>query len=289
LGYLACRWRAGVFAYPANEAHGTHIRFRQKGASMAEYTLAQADDPSTERERLGLLEAVHDPWTIANFQTLGVAAGWRCIDIGAGGGSIARWLAERVGSTGSVLAIDLDLRLLEPLATPTLSARRLDVRHDELPKDADLVHSRFLLEHLPEYESVLQRMIRAVRTGGWLVVTDADFRTVRLSEPDAAFDRVAASFLAAIRTAGWNTQLGPSLSSLFENAGLVDVAAASWQTYSRGSAHAVLFAETYKRLRALLIRHGAKASEIDRAVKRLVSREVGFFGPTTWTAWGRRA
>jgi SAM-dependent methyltransferase len=255
---------------------------------MAEYTLAQAGDPTTERQRLALLETCYDRRTIARLQRLGIAPGWRCLDVGAGGGSISRWLAERVGSSGSVVAIDLDLRLLEPLATPTLSVRRVDIRREELPEGADLVHARFLLEHLPECETVLRRMIRALRPGGWLVITDADYRTVRLSEPDAAFDRVASSFGAAIRAAGWDTQLGPSLASLFENAGLVDVSAESCQDYGRGGAHAVLFAATCRRLRDVLTQHGASAADVDRIETRLASSTVGFFSPTSWTAWGRR-
>jgi ubiquinone/menaquinone biosynthesis C-methylase UbiE len=254
---------------------------------MTEYTLAQAGDPTAERQRLELLESCYNPWTIASLQRLGVAPGWRCIEVGAGGGSIARWLAERVGPTGSVLAIDLDLRLLEPLATSTLAVRRLDICHEELPTDANLVHARLLLEHLPDPQTVLQRMTRALRPGGWLVITDADFRTVRLSAPHATFDRVASSFISAIRAAGWDTQLAPSLGSMFENAGLVDVSAESWQTYERGGALAVLFAATCRRLRDLLIAHGASAANIDD-VEEIASSNVGFFSPTSWTARGRK-
>jgi ubiquinone/menaquinone biosynthesis C-methylase UbiE len=88
---------------------------------MSRYLLAQAPAPEAERQRLALLQEYYDPRTIARLENLGVAAGWRCIDVGAGGGSIAQRLAERVGPTGSVLAVDLDLRLLEPLATAMVS------------------------------------------------------------------------------------------------------------------------------------------------------------------------
>lgn len=60
------------------------------------------------------LEATFDPSTIGYLTGVGVTAGWACWEIGAGGGSIARWLAERVGPTGSVLATDIDPRFIPP-------------------------------------------------------------------------------------------------------------------------------------------------------------------------------
>lgn len=88
------------------------------------------------RRRLALLEACHDPASIRRAEALGVGGGWHCLDAGAGGGSFARWLARRVGDTGSVVAVDLDVRLLEHATTPGLEVRRLDLVADELPRDA---------------------------------------------------------------------------------------------------------------------------------------------------------
>ena len=42
--------------------------------------------------------------------------GWRCAELGAGAGSVARWLLERGGRRGSVTAIDSDTALLADLA-----------------------------------------------------------------------------------------------------------------------------------------------------------------------------
>ena len=61
-----------------------------------------------ERERLGHLEAVWDPGTIRQLETVGVGEGWQCAEIGAGTGSIAEWLSHRVGATGHVVATDIE-------------------------------------------------------------------------------------------------------------------------------------------------------------------------------------
>jgi SAM-dependent methyltransferase len=251
------------------------------------YTLDQAGDP-TEWQRLALLQNCYDPKTIPKLEQLGVAPGWCCFDVGAGAGSIARWLAERVAPNGCVLAIDLDTTLLDPLASPTISVKRMDIRCEELPEDADLVHSRLLLEHLPDRQEVLLRMVRALRPGGWILLTDTDFRAVRLSEADSAFDRLASVFAIATEAAGWNMQFGPELPSMLESVKLTDVAAECWQSYGRGNPSAILLARTYRRLRNLLIRHGADPADIDHVETRIASANVGVFSPMSWMAWGRR-
>ena len=100
--------------------------------------------------------------------------GWRCLDVGAGGGSLTQWLCERVGPRGSVVAVDADTRFLDKLGAANLEVRRADVVHEPLPERAfDLVHTRFLLQHLPERERVLEKLARAVKPGGLLVVFDS--------------------------------------------------------------------------------------------------------------------
>jgi hypothetical protein len=60
-----------------------------------------------QRARLRTLETLFDPGTIRYLEARGVAPGWRCAKVGAGRGSIAAWLYDRVGPEGSVLATDL--------------------------------------------------------------------------------------------------------------------------------------------------------------------------------------
>jgi 2-polyprenyl-3-methyl-5-hydroxy-6-metoxy-1,4-benzoquinol methylase len=69
----------------------------------------QADDELT---RLKLIEQLNDPSTFRQLDAIGVAEGWRCLEVGAGAGSVVRWLSQRVGPAGKVVAIDLDVRFL---------------------------------------------------------------------------------------------------------------------------------------------------------------------------------
>ncbi|TMA30911.1 MAG: class I SAM-dependent methyltransferase [Deltaproteobacteria bacterium] len=122
-----------------------------------------------ERQRLARIEAWLDPHSIRIFEEHGVQPGWRCLDVGAGGGSLTQWLCERVGPRGSVVALDADTRFLDKLGAANLEVRRADVEHEPLPEgEFDLVHTRFLLQHLPERERVLEKLARGLKPGGLL-------------------------------------------------------------------------------------------------------------------------
>lgn len=75
---------------------------------MADYPFDQAWQH--ESERLTALEQGLDPGTIRHLEALGVGPGWRCWEVGAGAGSIAAWLCQRVGDEGHVIATDLTLQ-----------------------------------------------------------------------------------------------------------------------------------------------------------------------------------
>jgi predicted O-methyltransferase YrrM len=70
--------------------------------------------------RLRLMEAECDPPTFRYLDAIGVGAGWRCLEVGAGAGSVVRWLSGRVGPRGRVVAVDIDPRFLGNLVGRTL-------------------------------------------------------------------------------------------------------------------------------------------------------------------------
>jgi SAM-dependent methyltransferase len=129
-------------------------------------------------ERLAALERDRDHATIRCLEAIGVAAGWHCLEIGGGGGSIAAWLCQRVEATGRVVATDTNTRFLATLDYPCLEVLTHDVVTEDLPTSAfDLVHTRAVLTHLPEAGAVLKKMAGAVKPGGWLLVEEMDFST----------------------------------------------------------------------------------------------------------------
>ena len=139
---------------------------------QGEYLL---DSAATQTgQRFSGLEATFDGATFRYLAATGVGAGWSCWEIAAGGGSIARWLAEQVVPGGCVLATDLEIKWM-PAEPAAVRVARHDVASDPVPENAhDLIHARLVLVHLPERDRVLTALAAALRPGGWLVVEDFD-------------------------------------------------------------------------------------------------------------------
>ncbi len=179
-----------------------------------------------ERARLDSLTTLYDPGTLAVCERLGLEAGWRCLDVGAGTGTLAEALAARVAPSGTVVAADIDTRFLEPLASGNLSAIALDVTKQPLPSDQfDLVHARLLLEHLPARDEALASMIRATTPGGWVLVEDFDWVTALVVDPPSeVHDRVATAIQSLFTSHGYDAHYGRSLPRRLRAAGLTNVA-----------------------------------------------------------------
>jgi ubiquinone/menaquinone biosynthesis C-methylase UbiE len=145
-----------------------------------------------DRERwLSLLEELQDPDTIRRLEGVGVAPGWRALEVGAGRGSIASWLADRVTEAGRVLATDIDTTLLEELGDDRIEVVRHDVLADDLPSESfDLVHCRALLVHLSDPERALERMAGWLKPGGVLVAEEPWTDVARLA-PDPVVAKAA--------------------------------------------------------------------------------------------------
>ena len=69
-------------------------------SGRSEYALPNLDPAAAER--FAGLEALCDPVTVQHLEGVGVTAGWSCLEVGGGGGSVARWLSDRVGGDGHV-------------------------------------------------------------------------------------------------------------------------------------------------------------------------------------------
>jgi SAM-dependent methyltransferase len=251
-----------------------------------------------QRERLRALETLLDAGTIGHLSRLGVGPGWRCAEIGAGGGSIAGWLCERVGPTGSVLAADLDTTVVSELSHANLEVRTHDVLVDELPSEAfDLVHARLLLAWLADPGVALRRLVAALKPGGWLLSEEMDFVSVA---PDPAIDPDAAALFGRVVHAH-NTVLaernafdpffGRRLAGLLAAAGLAEVAtegrAAIWHGGGPGG---TAWRLTLSQLREPMIASGLVGeAEVDAAIALCDDPRLRLLSQITIAAWGRRA
>jgi SAM-dependent methyltransferase len=179
-------------------------------------------DRPTELQRLRLRERVMDPETRRVLLARGLRADWRCLELGAGTGSVARWLARRCRD-GHVVATDVDTRHLLALRSPNLEVLQHDVVQDEFAEGSfDLIHARSLLVNVPERDAVLPKIARWLAPGGWAVLEEP--LVVHDSSPYPAFRRLFDAYERALALShGGDARWTRRLPLLLHEAGLGDV------------------------------------------------------------------
>jgi SAM-dependent methyltransferase len=161
---------------------------------------------------LGLRNDVYRRPLATALDRLGLREGWRCADVGAGGGDVTVALAEVVGRDGRVYAVDSDPRARDAVARAAAAHAQVfaitQAAEDlTLPEPVDLAFCRFLLMHVVDPVVALRRMGAAVRGGGWVVAQEPITSAGRvgglpLSMPDARHPDVGALLPALARDAG---------------------------------------------------------------------------------------
>ncbi len=250
--------------------------------------LGHYDDP--ERERVAVLAASFGPSTFGVLEELGVGPAWRCLDAGAGNGSVARWLAGRV-EPGAVLAVDQDVRFFGAASEPNLVIKELDLVTGDLPEAAfDLVFARLVLLHLPEREAVLDKLCRAVAAGGYLMIAEgvADLGLAS-AHPEMramwqAITEVLTTTLATSFT--WVRALPGRLADL----GLTDIAIkADTPLIKGGGAHARCCQLTLDAASGLAAERGILDSQaLAQIAARLQDPDFIDLGITMIYTWGRK-
>jgi SAM-dependent methyltransferase len=236
---------------------------------------------------LDLLQQVHDPATIRELETLGSLSGWHCLDIGAGAGSIAVWLAQAVGNAGSVLATDLDTKFLEQLRLPNLKVARHDITSDHLPDSCfDLIHSRLLIHLLPQREKVLEKLARALKPGGWLVCEVFDHFLLTYPEDEPIRDAV----WKFMETSGVAGSWGRQLPALLQQLAFTEVEAnGQVQIFNGGSATAEFYALTWLQFRdRLLDGKFLSPEQMEKGLEKLSDPTYWGMSPLMVAVRGRR-
>jgi SAM-dependent methyltransferase len=244
-------------------------------------------------QRFDALAELFDASTFRHLTAVGLAAGWRVWEVGAGGPSVPAWLAVQVGTTGRVLATDIDPRWLT--GTPGVEVVRHDVAVEPPPDGPfDLVHARLLLVHLPDRDVALARMASALRPGGWLVVEDADPALQPLvclenSGPaEELANRLKSGYRRLLADRGVDLAFGRTLPRRLREAGLVDVAADACFPIA-GPACDDLERASIEHIRDQLVDAGvATPAEIDRHLASVARGQLDLATSPLISAWGRR-
>jgi len=262
-------------------------------------TSAYRPDRPGEFERVSLLAELLRETTESVLDGLGVANGWRCLDLGAGAGHVAAWLADRVGSA-EVLAVDRDIRFLRGIpedvaahaSRPNPRVVEADVQDPDFVPGGrfDLVHARTLLMHLPRREELVRRMASWLRPGGWIVVTDIGELGSGDSPSEAFRATVTEGWRTVASVVGTDPHWARRAASRLAEHGLVDIGVRADLPVLNGGNVAARFWELNFRLLApsMLANGVLTAEQLAETIRLLRSPSHFDFCGTVITTWGRR-
>lgn len=262
------------------------------------HSLFTSTDPRRHRERHTLLAEVLDPFTQRRLADAGIGPGSRCLEIGAGSGSVAAWMAEQVGPSGQVIATDLDITGLPD--HPGLTRVEHDITTDPLAPLSggggfDIVHARLVISHFPSRWAVIGKLAAALNPGGALVIEEFDghwSQYVRQSPDTNAYSLFAdyhEAMTAALETA--DKDLNWELFTAMTEAGLVDVDAQMWSKAWRGGQPGCLLLRhtiELEPLREALLATGIPAESLDELGDLLADPGLVIFGHPLVSTIGRR-
>ncbi|MFF6991572.1 methyltransferase domain-containing protein [Streptomyces sp. NPDC010273] len=247
-------------------------------------------------QRFDAFATLFDPTTFRHLEGLGVGPGWRVWEVGVGGTSVVSWLAKKVGPTGKVLATDIDTSQVASAGRPPIEVRVHDVGVEEPPGEGfDLVHARLVLVHVPDRERALHSMIASLRSGGRLLIEDADPALQPLLCPDEhgpeqqLANRLRHGFRELLAARGADLSYGRRLPRLLREAGLRRVEADAYFPVT-SPACAALESATVRQIRDQLVTAGLATDEdIDRHLANVASGSMDLATAPMISAWGRKA
>lgn len=185
-----------------------------------------------EQERLSVLNELLNTRSIEKLE---IQPDWKILDVGSGLGQFTRAMARRLGGTGKVIGIERD--------SAQLATARLLAEHDgeaglvefrqgdamDFPLQAgemnsfDLVHTRFLLEHVPHPQEIILQMVSAAKPGGQIVVLDDEHSIFRAYPEPPGLSVLWEAYIRSFDRLGNDPLVGRRLAWMLHQAGLKDI------------------------------------------------------------------
>jgi ubiquinone/menaquinone biosynthesis C-methylase UbiE len=129
----------------------------------------QLEDASAALYERYLVPAVTLPWAVDLVERVGVRPGDRVLDVACGTGTVARVAAERVGSDGRVVGLDINHGMLAVARTLGASIEWVEGSALALPfddREFGVVLCQLGLQFVPDRPAALREMRRVLAAGG---------------------------------------------------------------------------------------------------------------------------
>jgi hypothetical protein len=242
------------------------------------------------------IETFYDPESIRLLYARGIDEGWRCLEVGGGGGSIAKWLLSRCGDYGRIVVTDIDVSHMAGLQDPKLEVDEHDIVTDPVPEDVfHMAHERLVLGDLVERDVGLQKMITTIRPGGMLVIEELDRATLAPAAGDEAavalFNKVINALRETMRSKGLDPDYGRQIYRRALELGLTNPMARGGSVVQSGGspAAAALKLDVGGRRDALLASGSVSSEDLSTFDALLDDESFAFMSATMIMTWAWKA
>lgn len=246
-----------------------------------------------EMYRIDLVSQTYDFISRQQLKSLNLNKDARCVDIGAGTGSMALWLSDQPEyANGEIIAMDRFVKMLKKRVVPSHNLKIIqhDITNNEYFGQFDLVNIRFVLMHLKDRVEILNKISSWVKPGGWLVVSDIIDLTTKQSDNPLYKSVMTTMWDTLIKTIGTDKDWCHTLISQFKSLGFNNIKNEVYlPPISKNSPMSEFWYLTWKDLHKSLIEVGNLEPDIlEQAENDLINGEVTALSPGMYTCMGQK-
>ena len=186
-----------------------------------DYVLGTHND---EHARLGMQHSLWQEFVLDAWKRAGICTGTRVVDVGAGPGFATMDLADIVGATGHVTAVEISSKFAQEVKDQAnvrglnnVSVHIVDLMHEDIPlatagAEFDAAWCRWVCMFVPDVGALVRRVHNALRAGGVAVFHEyVHYETYGLQPPTPGIDSFTQAAMKSFSARGGNANIAGTL------------------------------------------------------------------------------
>ena len=186
-----------------------------------DYVLGTHND---EHARLGMQHSLWREFVLDAWKRAGICTGTRVVDVGAGPGFATMDLADIVGATGHVTAVEISSKFAQEVKDQAnvrglnnVSVHIVDLMHEDIPlatagAEFDAAWCRWVCMFVPDVGALVRRVHNALRARGVAVFHEyVHYETYGLQPPTPGIDSFTQAAMKSFSARGGNANIAGTL------------------------------------------------------------------------------
>lgn len=206
----------------------SHAQQARRSRQLGDFSTVDRSDASDLVGRVDVMAslAAFRTYKAQTYEQMRIAPGMTVADVGCGTGGDAAALAQQVGAQGRAIGFDLSQAMLDEATQRYADQTNLSFKlasADGLGVEAaslDAVRADRVLIHVPDPAATMAEMVRVVRPGGRIVISEPDMHGCWVTSTDGALSH---KMMRRIADSCRHPYLPRDLLGLFAQAGLKDI------------------------------------------------------------------